>query len=72
MFASAPNKWDFLNIISLECNMKKLIIIAAFALSLSGCLHWWGYRDQPNDRRDDQRQEQHNNHQDNQDHRQSR
>ena len=52
--------------------MKKLIIIAAFALSLSGCLHWWGYRDQPNDRRDDQRQEQHNNHQDNQDHRQSR
>jgi hypothetical protein len=36
--------------------MKKLIIIAAFALSLSGCLHWWAEGDNQG-RRDNQRQE---------------
>ena len=51
--------------------MKKLIIIAALALSLSGCLHWWGYRDQ-NYRGDNQRSEQRNDRHDNQDNRGNR
>jgi hypothetical protein len=46
--------------------MKKIVIIATFVLSLSGCLTWGhvGDRDRRDDRRDDQRQEQHDDHHD--------
>jgi hypothetical protein len=42
--------------------MKKLIVIAAIALSLAGCLGWphWGPRYNRNRPQEDQRQEQRN------------
>lgn len=54
---------DFHYFLSLEFNMKKLIIIVAFSLTLlAGCVGWahWGERDRQGDQRQEQHDDRHN------------